>query len=137
MAEEVRYHMLRPAQIVALLLVVIACASVWPVVEYGEGGYHRVHSMTQADGQKWLAAHEHRAEETVWIYAVTALVALAAISLPAKFPRTRLPLLLGALVLALVSAGVGAWIGHAGGQVRHSEFRNGPPPPVPEEHEEH
>jgi hypothetical protein len=31
-------------------------------------------------------------------------------------------------VLALVSLGAGGYIAHAGGKIRHREFRNVPPP---------
>jgi len=124
----------RPAQIVGLVLVLVACISVWPVVEYGEAGHDRVQSLSLSEGEQWLHVHEERAEVGEWVYGVTAVVALAAIVLPIIIARTQLPLLLATLLLALVATGIGGWIGHAGGQIRHTEFRNGPPPAEPAEH---
>jgi hypothetical protein len=118
----------RPAQMTALILVVLSSLSVWPVVEYGERAYDRVYSMSNSDGQRWLDAHMHRADRGVYVFYATAFVALAALILPAFRPRTQTPLALAALVFALVALAVGGWISHAGGKVRHSEFRQGPAP---------
>jgi len=127
----------RPAQITALIVVIVAALSVWPVAEFGERAYDRVYSMSNTDAQQWLDVHAHRADLGEWVFYATAAVAVVAIVAPRFRPRTQLPLALAALVLALISLGVGAWISHAGGKIRHSEFRNGPPPnPVPHEEEQ-
>lgn len=118
----------RQAQIISLILILLTAGSAWPVAEFGEKGYDRVYAMSYGDGQQWLHAHEERAEDFIWIFYVTAAVALAAMLLPWKFPRTKTPFLIGTMILAVASVVVGGWIGHAGGQVRHSEFRQGPPP---------
>src|SRR5579871_1375167 len=122
----------RPAQITAFVLIIVAALSVWPVMEYGERGYDRVYSMSNTEGQQWLDEHMHRADIGAWFFYVTAAVAAVALVLPKFKPRTQLPLAVAALLFALASLRVGAWISRAGGQVRHSEFREGPPPhPVP------
>ena len=54
----------RPAQIVALVLVFCACASVWPVVRTGHRGYDRVYSMSNGDGQRWLEVHADQGERS-------------------------------------------------------------------------
>jgi hypothetical protein len=126
----------RPAQVVGLVVVLLGCAAVWPVIEYGEAGYDRVLAMSNADAQAWLKAHMHRAERFAPLFYVTAVLAAAAIGLPWKFPKTATPLALATLVFAAGALGVGGWISHAGGQVRHSEFRGEPPVPV-KEHDEH
>jgi len=127
----------RSAQITALIVVVFAALSVWPVGEVGERAYDRVYSMSYKDAQEWLDVHAHRADLGEWVFYVTAVIAAAALVAPRFRPRTQVPLALATLVLALASLGVGAWISHAGGKIRHSEFRNGPPPnPVPHEQQQ-
>lgn len=118
----------RPAQIVGLLIILIGTGSAWPVAEYGEGGYDRTYARADKAGQRWLDDHVHRANVGMNVFYVTAVVALAAMVLPARFPRSQLPMVAITLILALASLCVGAWISRAGGQVRHTEFRNGPPP---------
>ena len=117
----------RPAQIAALVLVILASLSAWPVSEYGERAYDRVYSMSNSDSQKWLDAHMRRADRGVYVFYATALVAATALILPLFRSRAQIPLALATLVLALVALAVGGWISHAGGKVRHSEFREGPP----------
>jgi hypothetical protein len=124
----------RPAQITAFVVIIFAALSAWPVGEYGERASDRVYAMSDKDGQQWLDVHRHRADLGMWVFYVTAAVAVAALILPKFKPRTQLPLALATLVFALTSLRVGAWISHAGGKIRHAEFRDGPPPdPVPHE----
>ena len=126
----------RPAQITAFIVIIAAALSVWPVGEYGEGAADRVYSMSNKEAQQWLDVHAHRADIGEWVFYVTAAVAVIALVLPIFRPRTQLALALATLVFAVASLGAGAWIGHAGGKIRHSEFRNGPPPsPVPKDEE--
>jgi predicted ABC-type exoprotein transport system permease subunit len=127
----------RPAQITAYVIVLVASLSVWPVREYGERAYDRVYAMSDKDAQQWLDVHMHRADLGSWVFYATALVAAVALILPKFRPRTQLPLALATLVFALASLRVGAWISHAGGKIRHSEFRNGPPPNPVQHEEEH
>ena len=127
----------RPAQVTALVVVIFAAISVWPVKEYGERAYDRVYSMSNKDAQEWLDVHMHRADLGMWVYYVTATVAVVAVILPKFKPRTQVPLAFATLVLAMASLWVGAWISQAGGKVRHSEFRNGPPPNPVTHEEEH
>jgi hypothetical protein len=126
----------RPAQITAFVVVMFAALSVWPVAEYGERSFDRVYSMSQGDAQQWLDLHRHRADIGSWFFYATAAVAAVALILPRFKPRTQLPLALATLVFAIASLAAGAWISQAGGKVRHSEFRDGPPRhPVPHEEE--
>jgi predicted ABC-type exoprotein transport system permease subunit len=127
----------RPAQISALVVVIFAALSVWPVGEFGDRASDRVYAMSNKDAQQWLDVHMHRADIGSWVFYATALVAMAALVLPRFRPRTQLPLTLATLVFALASLGAGAWISHAGGKVRHSEFREGPPPHPVRHEEEH
>lgn len=119
----------RSVVVTGLAVVAAACALVWVVMEFGEKGADRVESMSNADGQAWLDAHEERAEDAAWVFWVAALAAVATILAPLRFPTLYPALVAVALVTAIGAACAGAWIASAGGKVRHSEFRNGAPPP--------
>jgi hypothetical protein len=118
----------RGGQLAALVLVFASAIFVWPVVRQGDLAYNPVLSMADENGQAWLKAHVHRADQLVWIYYTLAGLAAAAIFVPKKWPRTALPLVIVTMLVAFVSLGAGAYISHAGGKIRHREFRNVPPP---------
>jgi len=122
----------RPAKITALALVCVSAISAWPVIHYGQEAYDRVLAMEDSEGDAWLKAHMERAEKYEFVF-----FALAAIAVPVKWPRTDLSLTLATLVLAVAALGLGGYIAYAGGKVRHSEFRNEPPPHVEEHEHEH
>lgn len=126
----------RPAQVVALLLILLAGAVAFPVIHYGEEGYDRVLSMADDQGEAWLKVHMHRADQLGWSFYVLAGLAAIAIFAPMKWPRSALALTIITLVGSLCMLGVGGYIAYAGGKVRHREFRSGPAPPVPVEQEE-
>ena len=123
----------RRAQIVALLLLVIAAISAWPVAHYGEEGYDIALSLADDPGGAWLKAHEHRADQLIWSFYVLAAAAAAAIFAPLKWPKLKTSLTSITLLLAFVALAMGGYIAYAGGRVRHPEFRHQPPPPVPAE----
>jgi hypothetical protein len=118
----------RSAQTLALVLILLAAASAWPVVHYGQEAFDRVLSMADPDGEAWLKAHQARAEKLEYIFYALALLAAVAIVLPKKWPATAMPLLIATLILAVVSLGAGSYIAYAGGKIRHREFRTGKPP---------
>jgi len=124
----------RQAQIVALIVVIVGCASFWPVSYWGHRGYDRVYSMSGTDAQQWLDVHANRASRLAFVFYLTAVLAIISIALPWKVPRSTMPLTLATLAAAIVSVCAAVWISHAGGQVRHSEFREGPPPTPVESH---
>ncbi len=119
----------RPAQVLALGLVVLSAGSAWPVYKLGEKAYHRVYVAVDGDGQDWLNSHKHRAEKLIYLFYALAAVALCAAWVPAKLPKTAFPLAFLTLMVGLVSLGAGGWISKAGGQIRHTEFRNKPASP--------
>lgn len=119
----------RPAQVTALVLILLTAASAWPVAHFGEEAYDRVLSMADADGQAWLQAHADRADELVYFFYALAVLSFVAIFAPRKWPKSALPLTIATLILAAASLGVGGYIAQAGGKIRHREFRNEPPPP--------
>jgi hypothetical protein len=119
----------RQARIATLAIVLLSAASAWPVYEFGENAYDRVLSMADEPGQAWLDEHKDRAEDLIWFFYGLAVLSATAIAVPMKRPRSALPLALGVLLLGLVSLGTGGYIAHAGGKIRHREFRNASPPP--------
>ena len=112
----------------ALLLIAISAASVWPVVHYGEAGFDRVLAVSDSAGGQWLKAHASRADSVEPLYYALAALAVIAIFVPRKWPASAIPVALFTLVFAVTTAGAGAWVAYAGGKIRHSEFRNEPPP---------
>ncbi|HZP60284.1 MAG TPA: hypothetical protein VFB27_08150 [Opitutaceae bacterium] len=120
----------RAAIVLALALVFVSAAAVWPAVHYGHLGYDRVEEMADQNGDAWLTIHRHRADDNQWVFYTTAAVALAALLLPLKWPRSALPLALLAVIAALGASGIASYIAYAGGKIRHREFRTGPPPPA-------
>ncbi len=118
----------RGGQLTALVLIFATALSVWPVVYHGDRAYDRVLSLADDDGQAWLKAHVHRADKLVFLYYALALVSAGAIFVPKKWPRAARPLVFATILLAVASLGAGSYIAHAGGKIRHREFRNVPPP---------
>lgn len=124
----------RGGQITALILIFACAAAAWPVAHYGEAAESNVVAMVDDDGQAWLKAHEHRAEKFIYIFYALALLSAAAIFLPKKWPNSARPLVFATIALALICLGAGFYIAHAGGKIRHREFRNIPPPKTAEPH---
>jgi hypothetical protein len=119
----------RSGQAIALVLIVLTAASAWPVAYFGHAAYDRVYSMSGGAAQKWLNWHENLADRIVWAYYAAAAVAAAALAALWKFPSLHRIALALTLAAGLVAMGFGAFLGFVGGKIRHSEFRNGPPPP--------
>jgi hypothetical protein len=118
----------RAAQGLALLLIFLAAASAWPTAHFGSAAYDRVYSMSGAEAQKWLNWHRHLGERAAWACYIAAVFAALGLVALGKKPRfSRLAAGLG-VASALVALGLGAFAAFAGGRIRHSEFRNGPPP---------
>ena len=122
----------RGGRVIALVLIVVCAASAWPTVHYGKAAESGVLAMADDDGKAWLKAHEQRADKLIYFFYVLALVSLTAIFAPRKWPKTTRPLAAATLILAFASLGAGFYIAHAGGKIRHREFRSTPPPQTPE-----
>jgi hypothetical protein len=119
----------RAAHVTALVIILISSASAYPVAYLGHQAYDRVLSMTDDVGRAWLDKHQDRGDDLVWFFYALAVLSAAAIFLPRKWPRSALPLTTATLLLSILCLGLGGYIAHAGGKIRHREFRNGPPPP--------
>ncbi len=115
------------ALFVGMLIVLLSTGAAWPVLWYGERAYDQLSPNLPPDAKQWLDLHMERAEAFIYAFYVTALLAAAGMI---AGRRMRVMTVLAALTLAgaLVCAAVGGWIAHAGGQVMHSELREGPPP---------
>ena len=116
----------RAAQLVALWLVFVSALSAWPVYLSGQRAYHRVYVMTDSEGQVLLDQHRHRGEILIYAFYALAAVALSAVVVPRKAPKTAVPLILIVFALSAGALGVAGWIAYPGGKIRHPEFRAGP-----------
>ncbi len=120
----------RRAHVTALIILLIGAGSTIPVVYFGNEGYDVIDSQLSDNDQAdaWLDAHGQRAMEAMpWFYLLIALT-LAALFVPWKWPKTHLNHNSHALLFAVVDFGLAGWIGYAGGQAMHREFRSGMPP---------
>jgi hypothetical protein len=125
----------RTAQITALTLTLIAGVSAYPVFVTGERAYKAIRSLTDDAGADWLDEHMDRAEKTVSAFYLLALVALAGLLLPIKWPKFGMPLAALTLAAAILCSGIAIYIAQPGGRVRHPEFRPSErPTPSPETH---
>ncbi len=127
----------RAALITALVVVLFAGVSAWPVYETGSADYRPIRKISDDAGSDWLDEHMDRADRTVWAFYVMAGLAVAAIAVPARWPRTSLPLAAATTLAAFACIGVGIYIAQPGGKIRHVEFRS-PDESSPEpEHPDH
>ena len=115
----------RAGQITALVITLIAAASAYPVLVSGQRAYKAIRAIADDTGAEALDEHMDRAEKTIGLFYLLALVALAGLLVPIKWPKTGLPLTATTLVLALACFGLSLYIAQEGGRVRHPEFRPG------------
>jgi uncharacterized membrane protein len=118
----------RAAAMIGLALVCVLSLSVWFVYYTGEQGYDRVLSMTDDPGAAFLAHHKELANRWVFLYFITGGVAAIGFGLSWKWPHALVISSVLSLVLAAASLAAGVVIAQAGGEIRHREFRFGPPP---------
>jgi len=117
----------KPAQILALVCILVTAGLCAVAFETGEDSYDRVTAMSDNTGQKWLENHMKRAEKGIYFFYATGVVSLAALFLTWKSKRGAAALVVATLIMSLASCRVAAWISYAGGKIRHPEFRDGPP----------
>lgn len=118
----------RRAIVAALVIVLVSAAAAWPVYEYGERSYDHVLTMADNDGRAWLAEHKERAERLIWLFYAMVILSAIGLIVPAKWPKSSVPIAIAALLLGLISLGTGVYIAYAGGRIRHREFRTESPP---------
>ncbi len=116
-----------------LAFVCLMALSVWPVYAFGESGYDRVLSMADEQGEAFLKYHAALAHRWVFLYYATAGIAGLSFALSWRWPRSAFAGGVVAVLCGSASLIAGILIAQAGGEVRHREFRSGPPPHVAEE----
>lgn len=108
----------------AVLVLVIAAVGAGVANATGDGAEEAIEDSGWAS-EALIHQHEERADVATPIAVITGIAAVAALIWSERKKAVN-PAVLGALgVLSLVSAGSMAWVGAAGGVVRHEEIRNG------------
>ena len=118
----------RAAQVATLAIILVSSVSAVPVYLLGGAAEDRVEGIIDEAGRAWLEEHEHRGEQAIYVFCALAAVALAALIVPVKWPRSATPLCIVVLLLRVASLAAGGYVAKAGGQIRHREFRTGPLP---------
>jgi len=80
----------REARTGAFAVILIAAASAWPTLHYGQHGYDRVKGMADSEGQKWLDEHKHRGEQLMYVFYALGALALVSIAVEWKRPKAAL-----------------------------------------------
>ena len=117
----------RPAQIATLAIVLASSATALPVYLLGERAENRMEGLVDDDGREWLEVHEERAEKVIYAFYLLAVLALAALVAPVWWPGSATPLAVGVFAGGVIALGLGVFVAHAGGKIRHREFRTGAP----------
>jgi dolichol kinase len=118
----------RAAQITALTITLIAGASAYPVFVTGQRAYKTIRGVSDDAGAEWLDEHMDRAEKIIGVFYFLALLAVAGLLIPIKWPKAGLPLAAVTLAVAVVCSGIAVYIAQPGGRVRHPEFRTSDTP---------
>ena len=120
----------RAAQAVALTLILLTALAAWPVAHFGHAAYDRVYAMSGTPAQQWLDWHARLAGRIVWVHYATAALAAGALLCLWRVPRWQQLSLALTLAVTLAAIGLGGFLAFVGGKIRHSEFRDGPPPVI-------
>ena len=122
----------RGAVTISLLLVALTAASAYFVYETGEGAANRLKNSLDHESEAWLDEHHERTKVAIYIFYVTAFVAVVAVIARPIVPGFARGVTWATFALAFFSILAGGWIGYAGGRVNHPEFRDKPAPLQPE-----
>jgi hypothetical protein len=127
----------RAAQITALIITLVAAASAYPVLVTGQRAYKAIRSIADDSGAEALDEHMDRAEKTIGVFYFLAVLAIAGLLVPLKWPKTSFPLAAVTLAVALICSGLAVYIAQEGGRVRHAEFRPSETPTPASETDQH
>jgi hypothetical protein len=127
----------RAAQIMALILTLIAGASAHPVFVTGQRSYKTIRGVSDDAGADWLDEHMDRAEKTIGAFYFLTTLAIAGLLVPIKWPKSAVLLAALTLVVAILCSGIAVYIAQAGGRVRHPEFRPSETPSPSSENDHH
>jgi len=120
---------------ISLFLIALTSASAYLVFQSGEKAEHLLEDGFDKESSAWVDEHESRAETAIYLFYVTAFVAVVALVIRPVVPGFARGATWAALALACLCILAGAWIGSAGGRIMHPELRDAPAPiqPTPEE----
>lgn len=107
----------------SLYFMIIAGLFTVPVYLTGEGTEEAVEQLPGVS-EGLIESHEEMAKIGLIIIIITSIIALITLILKKKTSLLK-PALLLCIVLSFASFGVMAQTAHLGGQIRHSEIRNG------------
>ena len=118
----------RSGQAIALLLILLTAAAAWPVAHYGHAAYDRVYAMSNGRGATMADWHEYLADRIVWVLLRHGGAGRCRTDRPVEVPPPA------SLALVLTRSppwsrwALAGFLAFVGGKIRHSEFRDGPPP---------
>jgi hypothetical protein len=124
----------KAAVTISMLLIAVTAGSAYFVYESGEGAQDRIENILDKDSNGWLHEHEERTEVAIYLFYVTAFVALVAVIMGPIMPGFARGMTWATLALACFSILAGGWIGRAGVRISHPELRDQEVPlqPAPE-----
>jgi hypothetical protein len=110
------------------LAIIIATGVItYPTIKLGQYAYDRVFETIPLDAQEWLDVHMARAERFQYLFYLAAILAGLTLYKQRRNPELARRLMLATMAVSGLCAALAGLIAHAGGQVRHTEFRTGPP----------
>ena len=118
----------REAQMATLAIILASSAIALPVYLLGEAAEDRMEGIVDDAGRDWLRVHEERAEKVIFAFYLLAFLAAVALIVPRWRPGSATPLAIAVFAASVVTLGLGGFVAHAGGKIRHREFRTGAPP---------
>ena len=107
----------------SLYFMIIAAIFIIPVYLTGEGTEENVEKLSGVS-EGLIESHEEMATIGLIIILITGIIALVTLIIKKKASLSR-PFLMLCVVLAFASFAVMVQTAHLGGQIRHSEIRNG------------
>lgn len=108
----------------AVLILLLAAAGAGASMRTGEGAEETVEDAGWAS-ERLMHDHEERAEVATPIAILTALLGVGVLVWSERKKALNPALVAGLTLMATVSAGMMAWVGASGGQIRHDEIRDG------------
>lgn len=108
----------------ALMIWVFMAVLAIPVFLTGEPAEEKVEDLPGVS-EAMIHAHEEAAELAVWVMGALGVLSLVTLLIPANKEKSSATMIGIAFALSLVTFGLMARTGYLGGQIRHTEIRNG------------
>ncbi len=110
------------------LAIIIATGVItYPTIKLGQYAYDKIFETIPLDAQEWLDVHMARAERFQYLFYLAAILACLTLYKQRRNPELARRLMIATMAVSGLCAALAGLIAHAGGQVRHTEFRTGPP----------